>query len=188
MGFHWKMILNPDVPKQAQDVVFFCKAITTNHTTVYFNNLPVIRENLQKHLGLILDSKLNFFDHISEKIRKMNLSLPRSSLLTIYKSFVRPHQDCGDVTYDQPNNSSLSHKIESVQYNVAIGITRTVRRTSKKKLYQELGLESLKNRRWLRRMSYLCKIISTKSPPFLYELMPSLQRSHRYPGGFKTLR
>ena len=37
-------------------------------------------------------------------------------------------------------------------------------------------------------MSYLNKIISTKSPPYLYELVPPLQRSYRYPGCFKTLR
>ena len=37
-------------------------------------------------------------------------------------------------------------------------------------------------------MSYLYEIISTKSPPYLYELIPPLQRSNRYPGCFKTLR
>ena len=37
-------------------------------------------------------------------------------------------------------------------------------------------------------MSYLYKIISTKLPPYLYELIHPLQRSHRYPGCFKTLR
>ena len=142
----------------------------------------MIRENIQRHLGLFHDSKLSFFDHINEKIkkaskevnviRKMNLLLPRSSLLAIYKSFVRPHLDYGDVIYDQPNNSRLSDKIESVQYNAALAIS------SKEKLYQELGLESLKDRRWLRRMSYLYKIISTKLPPYLYELIPPLQRSH----------
>ena len=118
----------------------------------------------------------------------MNLLLPRSSLLTIYKSFVRPHLDYGDVIYDQPNNSRLSDKIESVQYNAALAITGAIRGTSKEKLYQELGLESLKDRRWLRRMSYLYKIISTKLPPYLYELIPPLQRSHRYPGCFQTFR
>ena len=90
------MIFNPDVSKQAQEVVFSHKGIRTNHATVYFNNDPVIRENFLKHLGLFLDSKLNFSGHINEKIkkaikginitRKMNLSLPRFSLLTIYKS------------------------------------------------------------------------------------------------------
>ena len=34
-------------------------------------------------------------------------------------------------------------------------------------------------------MSYLYKIISTKPLSYLYESMPSLQRSHRYPGCFK---
>ena len=75
----------------------------------------------------------------------MNLLLPRSSLLTIYKSFVRPHLDYGDVIYDQPNNSRLSDKTESVQYNAALAITGAIRGTSKDKLYQELGLESLKD-------------------------------------------
>ena len=48
------MILNPDVSKQAQEVVFSRKAITTNHETVYFNSVPVIRENFQKRLGQFL--------------------------------------------------------------------------------------------------------------------------------------
>ena len=34
-------------------------------------------------------------------------------------------------------------------------------------------------------MSYLFKIILTKSPPSLYELVPPFQSSHRYPGCFK---
>ena len=37
-------------------------------------------------------------------------------------------------------------------------------------------------------MSYLYKIISTKLPPYLYELIPPLQRSHRYPGCFQAFR
>ena len=128
-------------------------------------------ENFQKHLGLFLDSKLNFSGHINEKIkkatkdinviRKMNLPLPRFSLLTIYKSFARPHLGYVDVIYDQPNNSSLSDKIETLQYNAVLALTGAIKGTSKEKLYQELGLESLRNRRWLMRMSYLYKIIST---------------------------
>ena len=139
-------------------IVFSRKANANKHVTIYFNNVPVIRENIQKHLGLFLDSKLSFFDHINEKfkkatkgvsvIRKMNLLLPCSSLLTIYKSFVRLHLGYGDVIYYQPNNSHLSDEIESVQYNAALAITDAIRGTSKQKLYQELGLESLKHRRW----------------------------------------
>ena len=82
----------------------------------------------------------------------MNLLLPRSTLLTIHKSFFRPHLNYDDVIYDQPNYSRLSDKIETVQYNAALAITDAIRGTSKEKLNQELGLESLKDRRWLRRM------------------------------------
>ena len=117
-------------------------------------------------------------------IRKLSLLSPHSSLLTRYKSFVRPHLDYGDVIYDQPKNSSLSDKIETVQYNAALAITDAIRRTSKEISYQELGLESLKDSRWLRRMSYLYKIFPTKLPPYLYELIHPLQRSHRCPGCF----
>ena len=123
-AYKWKMIFNPDVSKQAQEVVLFPKEITTNHATFNFYNDPVIKENFQKHLSLFLDSKLNLSSHITEKfkstkgvnvIRKMNLSLPQSYLLKIYKSFFRPHLDYGDVIYEKPNNSNLSDKIESVQ-------------------------------------------------------------------------
>ena len=59
----------------------------------------------------------------------MNLSLPRPSLLTIYKSFIRSHLDYGDVINDQPNNSDLSDKIEFVQYNAVLAITVAIRET-----------------------------------------------------------
>ena len=107
------------------------------------------RQSVQKHLGLFLDEKLSFLEHIDLKIkkatvgvnlmRKLNLLLPRSPLLSVYKCFIRPHLDYGDVIYDQPNLSSLANKIESVQYNAALAITGTIRRTSTEKLYQELG-------------------------------------------------
>ena len=74
----------------------------------------------------------------------MNLLLPHASLLALYKSFVRPHLDYGNVIYDQPNNSCLPDIIESVQYNAALVITGAIRGTSEEKLYQELRLESLK--------------------------------------------
>ena len=79
-------------------------------------------------------------------------------------------------------------QIKSIQYNAALAITGAIRGASKEKLYQDLGLESLKDRRWLRPTSYLYKIISIKLPSYLYELIPPLQRSHRYPGCFQTFR
>ena len=108
-------------------------------------------------------------------MRKLNLVLSRSSLLTVYKCFIRPHLEYGDVIYDQPNPSSLTNKIESVQCNAALSITGAIRRNSKEKLYQELGFETLKDRRSLTRLFYLCKILGQKQPAYLYDLIPPFQ-------------
>ena len=80
-------------------------------------------------------------------IKNLQNRLPWQALLTIYKSFVRPHLDYGDIIYDQPNNESFCQKFESRQYNAALDITGAIRGTSQTKIYAELGLESLKFRR-----------------------------------------
>ena len=177
-AFQWKMAFNPDSNKQATEVVFSHKRTRTNHPTLYFNNSPVATAPFQKHLGLILDEKLNFSHHLNEKISKANkgiglikqlrLYLPRKALMNIYKSFIRPHLDYGDVIYDQPHNDTFCRRIESLQYNAALAITGTIKGSSRDRLYQELGLESLSDRRWYRRLVYFYKIVSLNSPNYLY--------------------
>ena len=87
-----------------------------------------------------LDEKLNFIHHYKEKISKGNKgigvikklnTLPRKALLTLYKSFVRPNLDYGDIIYDQPNNNSFCNKLETVQYNATLAITESIQGTSK---------------------------------------------------------
>ena len=82
---------------------------------------------------------------------RLRKSLSRDTLLTIYKAFVRPHLDYGDIIYDNPGNISFTQKIEPVQYNAALAITGCIRGTSRENLYCELGLESLTDRRFCRR-------------------------------------
>ena len=47
-AYQWKMIFNPDASKQAQEIVFSRKANASNHETVYFNNVPVIKGKYSK--------------------------------------------------------------------------------------------------------------------------------------------
>ena len=51
--------------------------------------------------------------------------------------------EISDIIYDQPQNESFSEKLESVQYKAALAITGATQGTSREKIYQELGLESL---------------------------------------------
>ena len=55
---------------------------------------------------------------------------PRISLLTIYKTFVRPHLGYGDLIYDQNYNASFYRKLESLQYSAYLAITSTIKDTS----------------------------------------------------------
>ena len=101
-----------------------------------------------------------------------------SPLLNIYKSFIRPHLDYGDIIYDQPHNASFCDMIESVQYNACLAITGAIKKSSRERLYNELGLESLCDRRWYRRLVFLFKIINGISPEYLRSFLPENQRSY----------
>ena len=130
-AFQWKMSFNPDPSKQAQEVIFSYEIQKTCHPSIYFNNKSVKQVPSQKHLGMILDNKLNFQEHLKNILNKVNKTiellqktfLPCKPLITIYKSFAGPHHDYGDVIYDQQFNNSFNQKLESIRYNAAVAIT-----------------------------------------------------------------
>ena len=69
-GFQWKMHFNPDPNKQANEVIFSRKSKVHFHPALTFNNNDVRKCAHQKHLGIILDSKLDFNIHVDNKIKK----------------------------------------------------------------------------------------------------------------------
>ena len=84
-------------------------------------------------------------------------------LVTIYKTFLWPLLDYGDIIYCQPKNKSFFENLESAQYKATLAITGDVQGTSRKNIYQELRLESLKSGRWLRRLSRGSTKLSSKT-------------------------
>ena len=158
----WKMSFNLDPSKPAVEVHFCRKINPVDTPPVYFNNLAVASCETHKNLVLLLDKRLTFGRRVEKMILRANKGvglitrlrryLPRNSLLTIYKALIRPHLDYGDVVYDYPGNASFMQKLESVQYNASLAITGCFRGTSRDKLYSELGLESLVDRRFYRRL------------------------------------
>ena len=94
----------------------------------------------------------------------------------IYKKFIRSQLDFANVIYDQAYKSSFHEKLESLQYNACLAITGAIRVTSSEKMYQELGLESLKLRRWFRKFCHFHKILNEKSSSCLFNLIPNLNR------------
>ena len=100
-AFKWNMNFNPEPNKQTEEIIFSRKKTASPHPVVYFDNKPVKSSQLQKYLGTMFDSNISYQHHIksilnkSDKtigiLRKFQLILPRHSLATIYKTFIRPH-------------------------------------------------------------------------------------------------
>ena len=174
--------LNADF-KQANEVIFSRKSTNNlSYPPARFNNNDIVKCPDQKHLGIVLDSKLNFDFHINQKIKKCNkligvirrlsVHLPRGALLTIYKSSIRPNLDYGDILYDKPNNENFQQKLGKVQYRACLAITNdAIQGTSKERLYDELGLYSLAKRRWRSKLIFFYKIINGMLPDYLYSYL-----------------
>ena len=102
-AYQWKMQFNPDPKKQANEVIFSRKSNRCTYPPVTFNNNIIATCPHQKHLGVVLDSKLDFSIHIEQKIRKCNtvkglirrlsVCLPRKALL-----FINPLSDLTSIT------------------------------------------------------------------------------------------
>ena len=69
------MLFNPDPVKQTIEVCFSHKREKAVYPPLQFNNNNVQSANSQKHLGLVLDSKLDFNEHVNNKINKCNKSI-----------------------------------------------------------------------------------------------------------------
>ena len=141
LAFQWKISFNPDPSKQAQELTFSRISKRSTNPPLVFNNNNVSQTFSQKHLGIILDFKLTFEEHLNNVLAKVNKAvgllrklrniLPRTTLVTIYKAFIRPHLDYGDVLYDQAFNNSFTEKLESFQYNACLALTGAIRGMAK---------------------------------------------------------
>ena len=100
------MQFNPDPNKQAQEIYLSNKSNNENSLPVTFN--PFMTET-----------------------ERLSVNLPRDALERIYKSFIRPHLDYGDIIYDKPHYESFQNKIENIQYKACIAITGDVQGTSR---------------------------------------------------------
>ena len=119
-------------------------------------------------------------------MKKISQILSKKSLLTIYKSFVRPNLDYADIIYGKPLNDSFKKEIEMVQYNAALIITGAIKGTCRDKIYQELGLESLADRRWSRKLIFFPKIILGLQASYLQNYLTPYDNVRTYLTRYST--
>jgi len=160
------------------------------------NEILKIKEKI-KYLGVIIDKKLTFKDHINEKCSKATKVLnmlrrnlyfaPASVKRKAYISCVMPIIEYGSICW-APTSDKLSNSIEMVQHRAARFIANIYskkgeyRHLSISNLLSKLNLESFEERRHKARLTMAYKIINNKiilGPEYLPKSTTQKQRPQR---------
>ena len=95
-----------------------------------------------------------------------------------YITLLSHPSDYDDILYDQVYNISFHQKLESNQYNACLAITGAILGPSKEEFCQERGLESFQLRCWHRKLGMFYKTCESKSPQYLFKLIPEKTSSY----------
>ena len=139
-------IVNCDIKMFTDDTSLFSCVYDPVRSALELND-QVGQKMEHKHLGVILDSKLDFQSHSRQAISKarrgigmiryLSKYVARNVLDQIYKLYVRPHLDYRDIIYHRPDPAMQSHftqALEQTQYSAALAVTGALRGTSRQRL------------------------------------------------------
>ena len=84
-----------------------------------------------------------------------------------YKLYVRPRL-----------RMEMMNIVEQIQYKAALVVTGCWQGTSRDKIYDDLGWESLSDRRWYRRLCMFYKIRNHEAPQYLRDHLPTHREKH----------
>ena len=102
----------------------------------------------------------------------------------MYKPLVRPHLDyCDVIDHIPPKQDQLGVVLnsrmeasEKILYQAALTLTGAWQGSSHSKLYEELGWESLSDRRWFRRILQIHQILDNKTQSYLQNKLTRRRR------------
>ena len=164
-----------------------------NHPTpiLLLNDIPLKQVQHECYLGMVLSSNMSWKEHThkvtSKASKKVGLlyniqnKLSRSAKSVYYTSFIRPILEYGGVVFDNCT-AFESNSLELVQRRAAVLCTGAFRRSSTNLLLNEVGWDTLANRRKHAKLILMFKIINDITPSYLTELIPpQVQSTTPYP-------
>jgi hypothetical protein len=173
----WLVNFNPSKTKSM--VISYKKA---NLPPLYFDGNLVAEVQQHKHLGVILNNRLTWNNHISNIVKnvssvldvmhKLAKDMDRESLETFYKTFVRPKLEYAAVIWDDCSDQD-SKLLENCQLRAARIVTGAKRGTHHQYIYDELKWLTLKDRREYFKLCFMHKIVHHTAPDYLVEILPN---------------
>jgi hypothetical protein len=150
----WK--LNFKAEKSKEVIFHSARRVVPNFDPLFLANNIIPRGNSHKHLGLILDEKLTFQEHLTGVIVKCNSLLnplkalkqtvQSKHLERLYFSFILPHLEYGSIIFDSANASILA-KLEQIHYRAALIVSGCIWGSNRTKVFKCLDWMTLEQRR-----------------------------------------
>lgn len=167
------------------------RKLETVNPPLFFNNVQIDEVENHKHLGIILNNKLSWYQHTDnivtrarkklDILHRMRYKLDRKSLETLYFAYVRPPLEYGDEVWSDCDDYCIEN-IEKVEIDAARIVSGAILRTPKRILYDELKWTPITERYKNHKLILFKKMMSDKAPSYLCNMVPNRVRdNHRYP-------
>ena len=163
-----------------------------NSVQVDLSGEHICHQKAVKYLGMIIDSDLNWTQHVKNvrrkslaglaAIRKSSTYLPTATRRLLYNALVLPHLDYCSVIYNSCS-VSLSDQLERVQNYAMRIILKKPPRTHSESLRQTLGWTTLKKRRQNNILCQVHRCLQGHAPQYLRQNSgPMLSQATKVPG------
>ena len=141
-----------------------------------------------KYLGIWLDAKLSFKQHIEQLTKKIKVKIgflyrkkscfSQSNRKTIVQAVILPEFDYSDLLYMHAASAVLK-PLDTVYHSAIRFITGDSFLTHHCTLYENVGWSSLTTRRELHCLQFIFKTLSGKGPEYLSSWLTAKPASHR---------
>jgi hypothetical protein len=175
----WKVNFN----QTKTELMVLSRKINPIIPPLFFDDVQLEPIDCHKHLGIILQKDCKWDQHIKSIVTKCRLlinclrsykyRLGRRALENIYKAYILPHFDYGDVLWDGCTETQ-AEELESLHLDALRTIIGTVRGTSHEKIYSESGFTTLSERRKRHKLIMYHKIVNEHVPNYLHSNLPPL--------------
>ena len=175
----WLVCFNP---LKSESMLISRKINKPSHPPLNMQNVNIPIVDVHKHLGVFMSNDCTWHVHISfikEKawarvhiMRRLKLMLDRNTLEKIYFSFIRPLIEYSDAVFDNCTQCEKDEleKIQNEAARITSGCTRLV---SLEDLYNELGWETISQRRRKHKLILMYKMNTNNVPNYLQSLLPA---------------
>ena len=171
-------------------------AETCSEINIQLGGQPICRVKHAKSLGLIIDDRLSWSNHIKEICRKISSAIgalrrirsliSQSTAVQIYKALIQPHFDYCAPVWDELS-SYLSEKLQKLQNHAARVILQANCEINSSLLLETLEWDQLSLRRRTQKAIMMFKFLNGLAPVYLHDLFSERHTDYDLRDSFRKL-